>query len=196
MSRVILEPYDVYTSPVNELSTLEDVMEKGYDVKLEHNVTDSISIREQPSAIPYAIDSLLNQGLSKYFGVIERHAVLYGVSLVEATISQIAKQHRQVSDFGSVRDLKMKLHNSKGLIFCTMTDCEKRNIPMPYWCKEYIQTTCRYLNMPASKLTTYMEVIALDRSSIANSEVKELIHEETEWFMKYLQLESQKFISV
>lgn len=187
MVEVILNPYDLYTTPINNLSTLEDVIEKGYDCKIEHQETVSLTVREHPIAVSFAIDSLIHQKVSNYFSFIQRHAVLYGISLISKDIDAIADKFRSLSNSGSIRELRDRLKSNSGLSFDTTTENDIVNIYMPAWCKEWVHSNCRYLNMPAGRLAIYSTIIALNRSNIINLEVSKSINYEAVSFLKYIE---------
>lgn len=192
MSRVILEPYDIYLAPVRDLPHLEDVIERGYSTEEESHKTVEITVRKRPAAMNYAIDSLIDQGYSNYFSVIERHAVLYGVSLVEDIVKQIANKKREMSRTGMVWDLELVHNSSSGLKFKTMTIEERSGIHMPSWCKEWIGSNSRYLGMHGGTLAVFLVIRALSKSNIINPHVSSLIQEESNWFLEYLKLSNDK----
>ncbi len=183
---VELIDYNVYLTPIRDLPCLEDVIQKGYSTEDEQNKTVEITVRKKPAAINYAIDSLIDQGQSNYFSVIERHAILYGVSLSESIVKDIATKRREISRAGSVWDLEMQLNNCSGLKFKTMTVEERTGIHMPIWCKEWINSNSRHLGMSSGSLATFLLVHALSKSIILNPHVETLINDEAKWFTDYL----------
>lgn len=178
--------YNIYTTPFKELPCLEDAIQKSYSTDDEQNKTMSITIREYPVSIPYGIESLIEDGLSNYFSVIERHAIYYAVSITQAKVQEIVKTCRRISKQGSIMDNDLLLYNSGGIPFKTRTKQEMSHISMPYWCKEWINSNHRYLNLSAGKVATFLLMLALSKSTIYNPEVKKDIDIEAEWFNNFL----------
>lgn len=182
--------YNIYTTPFKELPCLEDAIQKSYSTDDEQNKTVGQTVREYPACISYGIESLIYEGHSNYFSVIERHAVYYAVSLLQNKVKEIADKCREVnvkcSTLESSIYLDRKLYNEKGLQFLTYTKIDMINISLPMWCKEWIQSNRRYLNMSSGALTVYLIIVALNRSTIHNRAIKDEIDKEAKWFLGYI----------
>lgn len=178
--------YDVYTTPFKDLPCLEDAIQKGYSTDDEQNRTVSLSVREYPASMPYGIESLIEDGYSNYFSVIERHAIYYGVSIMQAKIHDIVKKCRTIAKTGSVLDNDMRLYNTNGIPFKNRTKKDKTNLYMPAWCLEWISSNHRYINIPAGRFAGFLLMVALTRSTIPNELVRTEIKTESEWFLGYI----------
>jgi hypothetical protein len=178
--------YNIYTTPFKDLPCLEDAIQKSYSTDDEQNRTVSISTREYPASMPYGIEALIEEGHSNYFSVIERHAIYYGVSILQNKVNEIVKKCRIIAKTGSVLDNDMRLYNTQGIPFKTRTKKDKTNISMPYWCSEWISSNHRYLNIPAGRLSAFILIVALSKSTIPNVEVSKEIKDEAEWFLGYV----------
>jgi hypothetical protein len=189
---VELIDYNIYLTPIRSLPCLEDVIQKGYSTDDEQNKTTKISVREHPLAIDYAMYSLMHQGISNHISFIQRHAVYYAISLIETELKAIATHHHKVAECGSVRDIHMILNGSSGVPFCTMTTKERSEVYLPAWCADWINSNHKYLNIPSGRLAVFLLVIALDKSTLLNPEVRSQINEESEWFKKYVNSEFNK----
>lgn len=179
--------YNIYTTPFKELPCLEDAIQKSYSTDDEQNRTVSLSVREFPASMPYGVEALIEDGYSNYFSVIERHAIYYGVSILQNKVQEIVKKCRLIAKTGSVLENDMRLYNTQGIPFRTRTKKDKTNISMPYWCMEWISSNHRYLNIPAGRLGAFILIIALSKSSIPNPMVKKEIDEEANWFLGYIE---------
>lgn len=187
-------PVNSIQSPFAGLSCLEEAVHKRYDQTEERNKTSTITVRHYPVALFYSFESVMETTGEHYASAIERYAILYAISLLEKYnyLEDIAEYHRTLVKTGTLRDLRAKLNNSKGLPFCTQTMEDRTCISMPLWCKEWIQSNRRYFGMNASQLTIYLLIYALSHATIVNDEVRADIHRESEWFIQYLENEKQR----
>ena len=184
--------YSVYTTPFKDLPCLEDAIQKGYSTEDEQNKTVSLRIRGQLSAVNYAISSLIRQGNSNYYSVIQRHAIYYAVSILKKDIEAITNKKREIEENGTVEELELKF-SEQNLQLLGPTSDRPSHVYMPYWCSEWINSNSDAFGLSTKRFAVFLLVCALNKSTITNQNIKSEIHKNTEWFMKYIQQQKNRY---
>jgi hypothetical protein len=185
--------YNIYTTPFKDLPCLEDAIQKGYSEEDEQNRTVSIGIRQQPAAIIYAINSLIKQGNSNYFSVIERHAIYYAISALKKDLELIISKRRELEESGSVEDLELLYGTENNLSFLGVIKSSPGHVYMPFWCSEWIHSNSNLLGINTTKFSVFLLLWALNKSTIVNPSVKSEIKKNAEWFTLYINKQKEKF---
>ena len=193
MVEVILNPYDIFTTPISHLSSLEDVILVGYDTKDEMNKPDHISITSYPALLFPAIKNIRRENTLS-ISYIERISILYAVSLlsVDPIMKELHDNDLTISSDIEDEDILCSIDNIKKLDYCTRTKTASTSISVLSWCKDWMVSAGHNLELTASQIAIYCLCLGISKYNLKNQIVKGHIEKEVIWFKKHIVSENNR----
>lgn len=188
ITEIVLEPYDIFSTPRHELS-FENFVLRGYNPQDEENKPASINVRCVPIALVLAQESLLrsNERL-KYASDVQRYSSMLGAYVFQndPRIKEIEFVRKKVIDVSdNILDMN-NLVTCNGFNYVSPCHTGWRKVRTVYWVQEMVMSSKHLINMSGCQLIVELVVLGLCRASIKNKALKNYLDEERKVFDSYI----------